>query len=896
MRAYRVLEKFNILRKLYILQLPKLIFERRSTAIFGVLIVVMLWAGVAFKYFDDVRNDRKEAERASRNFAMVFEENVLRSIGEIDKALLYMRRTIEQRNEGTDLATIVYTTDVLSEIIVQVAIIDRNGIMQASNVGPRPSPKLDLSDREHYRVHVNSDSDKLFISKPVVGRASGRWSVQFTRRFLDKDKSFGGVVVASLNPEHFTNFYDSIDFGTSMSISLIGDDGVVRSSGGSAGGYRLGQDLSKTEIGRRLAANANVTFEDRNSNGEPQLITLRRVRGHPLWVSVGTNASEIYSSSTAALQLNTAIAAVLTLIILGAMERILRTEAKARLKAEQLQLTLENMSQGIMLVTKDLQIPIINGRCGELLGLPPEFIKNPPRFDQLVEYQTAFGKFRHAASPNGREFLDKGDKPADTANFAVCERMMPNGTVLEVRSGHLPDGSFVQTFTDITKRWEAEAHVARLASEDPLTGLPNRRVFRSTLDQMIRLAQPEGKASSFAVLFLDLDRFKVINDTLGHRIGDMLLQEVAKRLKLALRPTDILARLGGDEFAIVVPSFDTRNTLEVLASGIIVAIGQPYEIDGYRIRSSVSIGIAIGPQDGQTADDILMAADLALYSVKASARGSFKFYEKTMNQELNDRRQIETDLREALERGELELHYQPVINLRRGRISGFEALTRWRHPLKGMVPPALFIPVAEDSGLILPLGEWALREACRTAASWPEELHIAVNLSPMQFTAPNLVSMVKDILQKTGLAPHRLELEITERIFMENSENTLTTLRRLKELGVRISLDDFGTGYSSLSYLRSFPFDKIKIDRAFVSDLKGSSEHIVIVQAVVTIARALGMVTTAEGVETEDQQKFLEMLGCDEGQGYLFSPPVPVQSIADTLAKWQAEQKKTMAA
>jgi diguanylate cyclase (GGDEF)-like protein len=893
-----VLRKLELLKHLNILRLPLLIMQRRSTAILGVLIIAMLWAGVALKYFDDVRSDRREAERNNRNFAMVFEENVLRSIGEIDKALLYMRRSIEQRSEGTDLATVVYTTDVLSEIIVQVAIIDRNGIMQASNVGPRPSPKLDLSDREHYRAHINSDSDKLFISKPLVGRASGRWSVQFTRRFLEKDKSFGGVVVASLNPEHFTKFYDSIDFGSSMSISLIGDDGIVRSSGGSAGGYLLGQDLSKTEIGRRLAANQNVTFEDRNLNGEPQLVTLRRVRGHPLWVSVATNTKEIYNSSTSNLQLNAALAALLTLILLGAMEIILQAEAKARLKAEQLQLTLENMSQGIMLVTKDLQIPIINGRCAELLDLPPEFIKNPPRFDQLVEYQTAHGKFRHAVAANRDGLLDQPKLPADTGAFAVCERMMPNGTVLEVRSGHLPDGSFVQTFTDITKRWEAEAHVARLASEDPLTGLPNRRVFRSTLDQMLRLASPgeDADAAGFAVLFLDLDRFKVINDTLGHRIGDMLLQEVAKRLKQALRPTDMLARLGGDEFAIVVTSFANRSALEALASGIILAIAQPYEIDGYRIRSSVSIGIAIGPQDGQTVDDILMAADLALYSVKATARGSFKFYEKAMNRDLNDRRQIETDLREAIERGELELHYQPVINLRRGCVTGFEALARWRHPAKGMVPPALFIPVAEDSGLILSLGELALRQACRTAAAWPEELHVAVNLSPMQFTAPNLVSMVKEILVESGLAPHRLELEITERIFMENSENTLTTLRRLKELGVRISLDDFGTGYSSLSYLRSFPFDKIKIDRTFVSDLKGSSEHIVIVQAVVTIARALGMITTAEGVETEDQQRFLEMLGCDEAQGYLYSPPVPVQNLPDIFAKWHAAQTKTKAA
>jgi diguanylate cyclase (GGDEF)-like protein len=889
-------------KNLNIFQLPKLITERRSTAIFGVMIIAMLWSGVTLKYFDDVQSDRREAERANKNFAMVFEENVLRSIGEIDKALLYMRKSIESRKDTTDFATIVSTTDVLSEIIVQVAIIDSTGMMRASNAGPQPAPLVDLSDREHYRFHLDSKSDQLYISKPVIGRVSKKWSVQFTRRFLNSDGSFGGVVVASLDPEHLTKFYDRIDFGASVSISLIGDDGVVRSSGGSAGGYKLGEDLSTTAMYKRLQAGVNVTFEDGATTDEPQLVTLRKVRGHPLWVSVSSNKTEIFKDSAAALNLNATIALILTLIILAAMERILQTEKKARLKAEQLQLTLENMSQGIMLVTKDLQIPIINGRCGELLDLPADFIKHPPRFDQLVDYQTQHGKFRHAANSSGREFLDHGSQSSASGQFAVCERMMPNGTVIEVRSGHLPDGSFVQTFTDITKRWEAEAHVARLASEDPLTGLPNRRVFRSALEQMLRQAnsadggtQPK---SEFAVLFLDLDRFKVINDTLGHRIGDMLLQEVAKRLRLALRATDMLARLGGDEFAIVVPSFARRAALEVLANGLLVAVAQPYEIDGYRIRSNVSIGIAIGPQDGATVDDILMAADLALYSVKAANRGTFKFYEKSMNRELNDRRQIETDLREAIERNELELHYQPIINLQRNVITGFEALARWRHPTKGMVPPALFIPVAEDSGLILPLGEWALREACRKAAQWPNDLHIAVNLSPMQFSAPNLFALIEGILSETGLAPSRLELEITERIFMENSEGTLSTLRRLKQLGVRISLDDFGTGYSSLSYLRSFPFDKIKVDRAFVSDLKDSSDHIVIVQAVVSIARALGMTTTAEGVETEDQQKFLSMLGCDEAQGYLFSAPVAIDAVPEIIAKWNAKKKseKTMAA
>jgi diguanylate cyclase (GGDEF)-like protein len=885
---------------LHILQLPKLIAERRSSAIFGLLIISMLWAGVILKYSEDVQADKRDAERSSRNFAMVFEENVLRSIGEIDKALLYLRRSIETRKDSADFNTIANTTDVLSEIIVQVAIIDAAGIMRASNVGPQPAPPLDLSDREHYRVHVSSADDRLFMSKPVIGRASGKWSVQFSRRFLNADKSFAGVVVASLDPGHLTKFYDKIDFGTLASISLIGSDGIVRSSGGTADGFALGQDLKETALFAHMRAGSSPsTFEEPDLRyEEPRLTTVRKVKGHPLWVSVSTSQSEIYKSSWNDFQVDALAALALTLVILMAMERILRTEAKARHKAEQLQLTLENMSQGIMLVTKDLQIPIINSRCGELLGLPAEFIEHPPRFDQLVEFQARNREPCDCGRP-GVEALDPAaPRDASSREFTICEQAMPNGTIVEVRSGRLPNGGLVQTFTDVTKRREAEAHVARLASEDPLTGLPNRRLFRFTLDQMCERSSctPKGKGTEaeFAVLFLDLDRFKVVNDTLGHRVGDLLLQEVANRLQGALRPNDVLARLGGDEFAIVVPTVESRNALEALAGRLNAVISQPYEIDGRRIRSSISIGIAVGPPDGNNAEDLLMAADLALYAVKASARGTFGFYKRFMNEGINDRRQVEMDLREAVEKDELELHYQPIVDLQRNVITGFEALARWRHPVKGMVPPAVFIPVAEDTGLIVALGTWALTQACRTAAQWPDDLKIAVNLSPVQFSGPDLYNTIKSVLVETGLAPQRLELEITERLFIEDSEKTLSTLHRLKELGVRIAMDDFGTGYSSLKYLRSFPYDKIKVDRTFVSDLVAGTEHVVIVQAVVSIARALGMTTTAEGVETDGQKQFLAALGCDEAQGYLFSAPVPVDKVADIIAAWAAA--RTLAA
>jgi diguanylate cyclase (GGDEF)-like protein len=870
--------------KLHILQLPRLILERRSTALFGMVIITMLWAGVALKNSEDLQADKREAERINQNFALVFEENVLRSIGEIDKSLLYLRRSIETRKDLADLGMIANTTDVLSEIIVQVAIIDAHGIMRASSAGPQPAPPLDLSDREHFKVHIDSTEDALFMSKPVVGRASGKWSVQFSRRFLNSDGTFGGVVVASLNPEHFTNFYDRIDLGSSASISLIGSDGVVRSSGGTAGGFALGQDHSGTELSAHMRSGANaLTFETTDAfSGLVRLVHLRRVRGYPLWVSVSVDMNGIYAGSRTAFRFNALVAAILTLIILLATERILRTEARARQKADQLQLTLENMSQGIMLVTKDREIPIINSRCGELLDLPTEFIKNPPHFNQLLEYQTQNSKLRDAPLWLAQDSF-KHDEAHDTAGqITVCERSMPDGTVIEIRSGHLADGGLVQTFTDVTKRCEAEAHVARLASEDPLTGLANRRVFRSALEQVCRSRNP---SEEFGVLFLDIDRFKVVNDTLGHRLGDLLLQEVAKRLKSSLPETDLLARLGGDEFAVLVPVAQSRAQLEAVATGLIEQVLQPYDIDGYRIRSGISIGIAVGPADGDNADDLVMAADLALYAVKGANRGTYTFYQQSMNQELNDRRQIEIDLREAIERNELELHYQPIMNLRRNVVTGFEALARWRHPVRGMVPPGVFIPVAEDSGLILPLGEWVLTEACRTAAQWPSHIKIAVNLSPIQFLTPNLFDLVQNVLASSGLSPNQLELEITERIFLDNNENTLSTLRRLKKLGVRISMDDFGTGYSSLSYLRSFPFDNIKVDRAFVSDLGKGTEHAIIVQAVVSMAHALGMTTTAEGVETAGQQDFLAAIGCDEAQGYRFSPPVPIDKASEFLGK-----------
>ncbi len=869
--------------------------QRQSAAVFGVIIIAMIWIGVAAKYWEDSRNDQRESERVISNFAMLFEENVLRSIGEIDKALLYLRRTVESKNwDNYQLA--VLSNDVLSEIIVQVAIIDSQGIMRASNAIKSTTVKpIDLSDRAHFKAHLNSTSDLLYISVPVLGRASKKWSVQFTRRFRHPDGTFAGVVVASLNPAHFSSFYERVDIGSSASISMIGDDGVVRSSGGDASGrFALGSDLKETKLGGRLTpAKAGLYQDAETFKGDTRLVALRKVRGYPLWVGVSVRKNEVFDRSWGNLQVLSIAGFALTLLTLGTMERLLRSEASAKLKAEQLRLTLEHMSQGIMLVTKELDVPVINGRCSELLGLPAQYIADPPRFEKIVEYQAnntqlpdkgvgtepAFLK----ALPNseGAENLPPGPE------VSICERKLPNGMIVELRSTNLPDGSFVQTFTDVTKRREAEAHVARLASEDPLTALPNRRVFRATLErlcsEMAAALEDSDAPTEFSVLFLDLDRFKIVNDTLGHWIGDLLLRNVAERLKNRLDTDQSLARLGGDEFAVVVPHLTSRPDLSALASALSETVCEPYEIDGHHIRTSVSIGIAIAPQHGTSADSLLMASDLALYAVKANGRGTHRFYDHSMIEEVETRRQIEIDLREAMENDGFELHFQPIVNLHSNEIIEFEALIRWRHPEKGLVPPSLFIPVAEDTGLIIRLGEWVLREACRTALQWPPGIAVAVNLSPVQFSTPSLATMIERVLAETGLPPSRLEVEITESIFLDKTDATLSTLHTLKKLGLRVALDDFGVGYSSLSYLQRFPFDKIKVDRSFIADLGTKCDHAVIVQAIVIIARALGMRTTAEGVETYDQLRFITALGCDEVQGNLLSGPVTADRVPEIL-------------
>ena len=445
---------------------------------------------------------------------------------------------------------------------------------------------------------------------------------------------------------------------------------------------------------------------------------------------------------------------------------------------------------------------------------------------------------------------------------------------------------------DITERKRSEQRIAHLAHHDSLTDLPNRAAFNECIGATIEMAGAAG--DSFGLLCVDLDRFKAVNDVFGHRVGDALLRESARRIEQVCQGA-FVARVGGDEFAVVTPTAQQPQAAAALAERLLAAFESDITIDSHQMRVCITIGVAIYPQDGVDTTTLVANADAALFRAKSEARGSIRFFEIGMDQQLREKRALQQDLRKALEHNELALHYMPQANMD-GKITGFEALARWHHPRHGLVPPDVFIPLAEESGLIGALGEWVLRTACREAASWPKALHIAVNLSPVQFQHGDLPTLVHQVLLETGLSPARLELEITEGVLIGDFTRAVAMLRRLKHMGVRVAMDDFGTGYSSLSYLQSFPFDKIKIDRAFVANLSHSQQSATIIRAVIALSRGLGMPVVAEGVETEAQRAFLAAEGCDAIQGFLVGRPMPIEDYARLVGRKPARPAITLVA
>jgi diguanylate cyclase (GGDEF)-like protein/PAS domain S-box-containing protein len=579
-----------------------------------------------------------------------------------------------------------------------------------------------------------------------------------------------------------------------------------------------------------------------------------------------------------------AIAVLLSLVVRKLSQQHRTSRQRLTLEKQRLDTAVNNMTQGLLLFDSSQRLIICNERYIEMYGLSADIIKPGCSFRDVIAHRNETGSFDGDVD----QYVSRVLRDIGQRNAMVITT--PDGRSVQVVNEPLADGGWVATHEDITERRRAEERITHLAHYDALTDLPNRALFHEQLKQELPRVTPDRQ---LAVLYIDIDEFKCVNDSLGHMIGDELLKAVAVSLRGCVRETDFVARLGGDEFAIVQTAVKGADDVTELVHRIYEAIRTPYQCLDHQVTTDASIGIALAPQDGTDLDQILKNADLAMYAAKAAGRRTHRFFEPEMDAQVRARRRLETDLRQAILDGGFEVYYQPCLDLQDDRITGCEALVRWRHPVRGMISPAEFIPIAEETGLINQLGEWVLTTACIEAASWPDDVRLAVNVSPVQFKSGTLALKVIASLAASGLAASRLELEITEAVLIRDDDAALAVLHQLRAIGVRIALDDFGTGYSSLSYLKRFPFDKIKIDRCFITDIGEPEGSASIVEAVVNIAAALRMTTTAEGVETEAQRERLRALGCSEMQGYLFSAP---KSAADVTQLLRAHRQGPRAA
>ncbi len=571
-----------------------------------------------------------------------------------------------------------------------------------------------------------------------------------------------------------------------------------------------------------------------------------------------------------------AVAAVLAVVVGLLLKRHRLSGRRLALERRHLSIAVNNIPQGLVLYDASARIIICNQRYIEMFGLSPEVVKQGCTMQRLISHRKETGSFDGDVD----EFCNAIIRNVSLGKSTRQLTEAPGGRAIEIVNQPLKGGGWVATIEDITLRTRADEKIAHMAHYDALTDLPNRVLFRERLEQALQAIRPGER---LAVMYIDIDEFKSINDALGHAIGDELLKGVADRLRGCLKDTDVAARLGGDEFAVIQTAIKSQSEASQLVECIYAAIREPFECTGHLITTDASIGIALAPGDGLDLDQLLKNADLALYGAKGDGRRTYRFFEAGMDARAKARRSLELELRQAINDGSLEAYYQPVVTLDHGKVSCCEALLRWRHPERGMISPADFIPIAEETGLINQLGHWVLHTACAEAVNWPDDIRVAVNVSPVQFKSQTLALNVAAALAASGLAASRLELEITEAVLIRDDEMALEVLHQLRALGVRIALDDFGTGYSSLSYLQRFPFDKIKIDRSFVRDIASAVASSSIVEAVVNIAAASNMTTTAEGVETEQQRELLRVLGCTEMQGYLFSPAIPAVEIRQLL-------------
>jgi len=790
-----------------------------------------------------------------------------------------------------------------------IGLVDADGKF-INTSRPWPVPGVNIADRAHFKALKDNPDQPTVVSDPMINRVSQTWAVVIGHRISNPDGRFLGISFAGVLMGYFESLYKTVVNNEDTAISLFRDDGMLLARYPNSGDM-IGKIFYQGGVAERLGASgadSDIAVQTSRVDGSERVIAGHRLSHYPMLIAVSTTTTSILRAwHRQAIYLSGA-AGILELVVAGVGVLMLRQLRSQRLLADaraaqhdaeaQLALgqereradrelhiqaarfgaALGNMSEVLCMFDAGDSLLVGNDRLAALLGLPTSSIAP----GTTIEDMRALLAGKPGLPPNDLEDLHSLILRLRSAGRRAAHALdMADGRRLAVNFAPMDNGGWLVTLEDITQQRLVEAKIAHMAHHDALTGLPNRVLFHIRLDEAVARSR---RGQRCAVLYLDLDHFKAVNDTLGHPVGDALLRDVTQRLKLQMREIDTVARLGGDEFAIV-QSINHPEDSTALAKRLIESVSAPYEFNGNRVVIGTSVGIAIVPDDGEDGDDIMKNADMALYRSKADGRGRYQFFEPEMNAKMQARRTLDLDLRRALAGGEFRVFYQPVINLATRSVAGFEALVRWQHPERGMVSPADFIPLAEEIGLVVPLGKWVLRQACAEAAKWPGNLKVAVNLSPVQFGSHTLLEDVTAALADSGLKPQNLELEITETTMLADTDAVLAILHQLRDVGLGIALDDFGTGFSSLSYLQRFPFNKVKIDRSFVAKLGQGGDTDTIVAAVIDLCTRLRMVTTGEGVETAAQLNRLTSLHCAEAQGYLFSRPGPASEVPAMLTK-----------
>ena len=866
-----------------------------AIALFCCALIGLLWFAIESQLKDELARTIAGEMKANYNLALAYEEQTVRTLGTVSQTVLLIKREYERQGKRLNLRRLIGNGEIESSLYDSVGVVDERGDLILND---RSFPPISMKDRDHFQHHQRSDSKELYIARPVVDRITNKWTIVMSRRLDKPDGSFGGVAFAGLDPTYFTRFYQKANIGEHGIIFLARLDGTTLARRtGPADTY--GEDMSGSPVFGEIRSKASGNFVGIGKiDGFARYFGFRTLEQYPLVVVVGTSQAEAlqnfrdsrrtdYRAGWFASALIALFGAGLLVALSG------QRRAAAALRARQAALSeseerfrglVQSAMDAIITVDEAQTIVQFNPAAAAMFQLAGEAAIGTP-LERLVPE-----RFRGAHAVRMRHFRNSGPTSERVGAFENLAAMRADGTEFPVEASisQLQAGG-VRTYTvilrDITARKTSEARIEYLATHDSLTDLPNRNLIRDRIAQAITHARRTGR--QIALMFTDLDRFKVINDGFGHPFGDALLKAVADRFQAALRDGDTVARLGGDEFLILLSDLRKAEDVYIVAHRILDSFGKPFSLEGREVHVSASIGVSIYPQDGEDFDTLLGRADVAMYSAKDLGRGTYRFFDAEMSEGLRQRVEQEAALRLALEKHQLHVVYQPKVDLATGAIAGAEALLRWAHPEQGPIPPASFIPLAEESGLIVPIGEWVLRTACAQSKAWQDaglpRIVASVNVSARQFLHQDIVELVRAVLEETGLAPELLELELTETLIARNVEKTIATINKLKLLGVQFSIDDFGTGYSGLSQLKHFRVNRLKIDQSFVRNLHTDRNDAAISLAIITLARSLDLKVTAEGVETAEQCAFMSEHGCDEMQGYYFSRPVPPGDFADML-------------